>query len=422
MKLNIEYKNIDSVIPYINNTRTHTKEQIEQIKASIKEFGMCTPIGIHNDTIIYGHARIQAMKELGYKEVPTVDLSHLTEAQKKAYTIADNKLALNAGFNEELLKVEIEALQDMNFDIDLLGFDVDELEDLDIGLDDNLDLDESKADEVPEVEENPIIKLGDLIELGHNYQHRVLCGDSTSEDDVRKLFNGDKADITFTSPPYNVGITPHERGKYRNDNDNKPLDEYTSFLNKFTKLSLEVSDFVFSNIQSLSGNKIALITHLYEMRNKYADMMIWDKCKPMQNPAMARRVLNSSFENIYIFSNDATRAIGKKDFRGTIPNIFQLKPNSKREFSDIHKATFDVKLPKLFIDWFVESSVYEPFCGTGTTVIACENAGKKCYGMELDEKYAQVIVQRYVDYTSNPTIKINGKEVDWNKYKDSMGR
>ncbi len=132
MKLNIEYKNIDSVIPYINNTRTHTKEQIEQIKASIKEFGMCTPVGIHNDTIIYGHARIKAMKELGYKEVPTVDLSHLTEAQKKAYIIADNKLALNAGWDEELLKVEIEALQDMNFDIDLLGFDVDEIENLDI--------------------------------------------------------------------------------------------------------------------------------------------------------------------------------------------------------------------------------------------------------------------------------------------------
>ncbi len=129
-KLNIKYKDIDSVIPYINNTRTHTKEQIEQIKASIKEFGMCTPIGIHNDTIIYGHARIQAMKELGYKEVPTVDLSHLTEAQKKAYIIADNKLALNAGWDDELLKVEIEALQDMNFDIDLLGFDIDELDQL----------------------------------------------------------------------------------------------------------------------------------------------------------------------------------------------------------------------------------------------------------------------------------------------------
>jgi len=130
MKLKIEYKNIDEVIPYINNTRTHTKEQIDQIKASVKEFGMCTPIGIHNDTIIYGHARVQAMKELGYKEVPTVDLSHLTEAQKKAYIIADNKLALNAGFDEELLKVEIEALQEMDFDIDLLGFDMDELNEI----------------------------------------------------------------------------------------------------------------------------------------------------------------------------------------------------------------------------------------------------------------------------------------------------
>jgi len=129
-KLNIIYKNIDDVIPYINNTRTHSKEQIDQIKASINEFGMCTPIGIHKDTIIYGHARVQAMKELGYKEVPTVDLSHLTEAQKKAYVIADNKLAINAGWDEELLKVELEALQEMDFNIDLVGFDNCELDDL----------------------------------------------------------------------------------------------------------------------------------------------------------------------------------------------------------------------------------------------------------------------------------------------------
>ena len=129
-KLKIEYKDINSLIPYINNTRTHSKEQIEQVKSSIKEFGMCTPIGIHNNTIVYGHARIQSMKELGYTEVPTLDLSHLTDAQKKAYIIADNKLALNAGWDEELLKVEIEALQEMDFDIDLLGFSMNEFDEI----------------------------------------------------------------------------------------------------------------------------------------------------------------------------------------------------------------------------------------------------------------------------------------------------
>ena len=126
-KLEISYIDIDSVTPYINNTRTHSAGQIDQIKASIKEFGMCTPIGVHDGGIIYGHARVQAMRALGYTEVPTVDLSHLSEAQKKAYIIADNKLALNAGWDEDLLSLEIEALKDMDFDIDLLGFDGEEL-------------------------------------------------------------------------------------------------------------------------------------------------------------------------------------------------------------------------------------------------------------------------------------------------------
>lgn len=415
-------RSVNELIPYVNNTRTHSDEQVQQIASSIKEFGFTNPVLLdENNGIIAGHGRVMGAKLLNMDEVPTITLKGLSEAQIKAYIIADNKLALNAGWDEELLKVEIEALQEMDFNIDLLGFDTEELEE--IGLnDEDLVLDTDKADEVPEVEENPIIKLGDLIELGHNYQHRVLCGDSTSEDDVKRLMDGKKADICFTSPPYNVAITPHENGKYRKDKDDKSTKDYTQFLNDFTKISLKFTDYVFSNIQSLSGNKTALISHIYEMREKYADTMVWDKDKPMQNPAMARRVLNSSFEYVYIFSNDATRAIGKKDFRGTIPNIFQLKSSSKREFSNIHKATFDVELPTLFIDWFVESSIYDSFAGTGTTLIASENKKISFYGMELDEKYAQVIVQRYIDYTSNPMIKINGKEIDWNIYKELEGR
>lgn len=150
-KLKIEYKDIDTLIPYINNTRTHSREQIEQVKSSIKEFGMCTPIGIHDNTIIYGHARIQSMKELGYKEVPTVDLSHLTEAQKKAYIIADNKIALNAGWDEDLLKLELQSLQEMDFDLSLTGFDVEELLDMDI----DLDLVDDNEKENNDFEDNP---------------------------------------------------------------------------------------------------------------------------------------------------------------------------------------------------------------------------------------------------------------------------
>ena len=153
LKLQIVYKPINSILGYVNNTRVHPQEQIDQIKSSIVEFGMCTPIGIHNDTIVYGHGRHEALKQLGYDEVPTLDLSHLTEAQRKAFTIADNKLALNAGWNEELLKIEIESLKELNFDLDLLGFDSLELDDL-LGI----EAEEENNEDEEVIEKNEIVE------------------------------------------------------------------------------------------------------------------------------------------------------------------------------------------------------------------------------------------------------------------------
>lgn len=162
--MKIEYKSINDLIPYVNNTRTHSEEQVKQIASSIKEFGFTNPILIDEQSgIIAGHGRVMAAKKLNINEVPTIILNNLSEAQKKAYIIADNKIALNAGWDEDLLKLEIEALQDMDFNIDLLGFSEEELADLKIDLEDLPELDTDKADEVPEVEENPVIKLGDII-------------------------------------------------------------------------------------------------------------------------------------------------------------------------------------------------------------------------------------------------------------------
>jgi DNA modification methylase len=242
--------------------------------------------------------------------------------------------------------------------------------------------------------------LGDLYEIG---EHRLLCGDSTDSDQVAKLMNGEKADITFTSPPYNVGKTPNGNDKkYLNDNDNKSISEYVSLLDDFTKTALLFSDFVFSNIQSLSGNKIALIEHLYNLRSVYADVMIWDK--KTAEPAMARKVLNSRFEYIYIFSNEAKRSIGKRDFRGTIDNIFELNSRQGKDFAKIHKATFPIQLPEMFIKNFTETSVLDCFCGTGSTMVAAHQLKRKCYGMELDPKYCQVIIDRM--YKLDPTLTI----------------
>lgn len=188
--IEIVYKSVKELVPYARNSRTHSDEQVAQIMASIKEFGFTNPVLTDVDNgIIAGHGRVMASQRLGMEEVPTIELSHLTEAQKKAYIIADNKLALNSGWDEEMLTVEMQELHDIGYDLDLIGFTPEELEEMDINLEGSLEaiIDESKADDVPEVVENPVIKLGDLIELG---QHRLLCGDSTKEDDVKKLMGG----------------------------------------------------------------------------------------------------------------------------------------------------------------------------------------------------------------------------------------
>ena len=243
-----------------------------------------------------------------------------------------------------------------------------------------------------------------------------MCGDSTMIDDVEKLMSGEKADITFTSPPYNAGKTPKEDGKYLNNEDNLESSDYLEFLNSFTKNSLLFSDYVFSNIQSISGNKIALINHLYEMQEFYADTIIWNKGNAQ--PAMARRVLNSAFEYIHIFSNEATRAIGKRDFRGTISNIFELNSRAGKEFSKIHKATFRVELPVMFLENFTESSCLDPFNGTGTTLIACEKKNRNYFGMELDPVYCDVTIKRYMDYTGRDDVTLESTGQKYSELKN----
>jgi len=372
--------NLSKIKPYEKNAKKHPKKQIEQVAASIKEFGFNQAIVIDkNKVIIVGHGRYEAAKLLGLTEVPVLQVE-LSEQQAKSYRLADNKLN-ESDWDIDLAIEELKGLTPEM--LDLTGFDKDLI----------IEPDE-KDDEVPPLPEEPTSKLGDVYQLG---EHRLMCGDSTSIDAVEKLMDGQKADITFTSPPYNAGKTPKENGKYLNDSDDKTLEEYKSLLNTYTILALEHTDYVFSNVQSLSGNKIALIEHLYEMREKFADTIIWNK--ETAQPAMARKVLNSQFEYIHIFSNEAKRTVGKRDFRGTLSNVFSISSKSGKEFAKVHKATFRVEVPSHFIENFTESSVYDPFGGTGTTLIAAEKLKRKCYMMELDPKYTDVIIKRWEDYT-----------------------
>jgi DNA modification methylase len=279
-----------------------------------------------------------------------------------------------------------------------------------------LDIPSFETEEVLEAEEDdfdgtppeePITVLGDLYEIG---EHRLLCGDSTDSDQVAKLMNGQKADISFTSPPYNAGTTPTEvkmgkTSKYANDDDNKTENEYLKLLTDFTNNTLLFSEYSFVNIQSLSGNKTALIDYLYNLKSIYADTLIWNKQNAQ--PAMAENVLNSQFEYIHVFSHKANRAIGTKYFRGTISNVIDISKQTANKVKE-HNATFPMDFASFFVSHFCEKSVIDLFCGSGTTMVASHQLKRKCYGMELDPKYCDVIVKRMIKLDPTLIVKRNG--------------
>ena len=253
------------------------------------------------------------------------------------------------------------------------------------------------------------IVLGDLFEIG---EHRLLCGDSTDSDSVAKLMNGEKAEISFTSPPYNAGTTPTEikmgkTSKYANDSDNKTETEYLKLLIDFTNNTLLFSDYSFVNIQSLSGNRTALIDFLYNMKEYYADTLIWQKQNAQ--PAMAENVLNSQFEYIHVFSHKANRAIGTKRSRGTLSNVLDISKQNKNGVKE-HNATFPIDFAAHFVQNFCENSVLDLFLGSGTTMVASHQLKRKCYGMELDPKYCQVIIDRMRKLEPTIKIKRNGED------------
>jgi DNA modification methylase len=399
---------IGDLVPYINNSRKHSNEQIAQIAASIKEFGWTNPILVDGEKgIIAGHGRLYAAMRLKMEEVPVIELAHLTPTQKKALIIADNKLALNAEWDNELLTIELDELLADGFALEILGFDKDELDKL-------LEPDQVEGltdeDAVPEIPEEPKTKLGDIWVLGN---HRLMCGDSTSIDAVEKLLNSEEVDFLFTSPPYNAGKSESLSGnthttdnKYATYRDDKTQDNYLDFLCGFTNAWLWNAKCLAINIQQLAGNKVAFIEYLNKYKNHFVDMAIWDKGHGA--PAMAQNVMNSCFEYIIFLAQteNPSRAIPVSDFRGTIKNVYNGKPNRNNEFSKIHAATFPVDFPEWAITSFTKPNtiIADCFGGTGTTIIACEKHNRHARLMELDPKYCDVIIKRWQDFTGKQAV------------------
>jgi DNA modification methylase len=400
---------VADLIPYARNSRTHSEEQVTQIAASIKEFGFLNPVIIDGEKgIIAGHGRVMAAKKLGMTELPAVEASHLTDAQRRAYIIADNKLALNAGWDDEMLRVEFAELTEAGFDLDLTGFSLDEIgalqiEEIPPGLTDE--------DAVPEVPAQPVTVEGDVWLLG---RHRLMCGDSTSIDAVDKLMDGQKASICFTSPPYN-GDTKSKHGDYYatdktqkfygNDGfqDNLQSAEYIDFTSTVLGNCFNVVDgYIFWNVSYNANSRFEYIKQIEGFLPNLIEQICWKKTSnfPLKGSMMRQ------WEPVYVFSTHM-RPLGLKEVTG---NHWEISNTGAQHES--HKACFPVALVEKAIAMFsgMANSVLDPFGGSGTSLIAGEKQSCQAFLMELDPKYCDVIIKRWQDFTGKQaTLEATGE-------------
>jgi DNA modification methylase len=340
--------------------------------------------------VIAGNMRLKACQEIGIKEIPTKILPKETSVEKlKAYTIKDNVAFGEHDWNELANSWDVEQLTEWGLDIP--NFDVNNLE--------------AEEDDfaVPDGGTETDIVLGDLFEIG---EHRLLCGDSTDSDQVAKLMNGQKADISFTSPPYNAGT--NVRGKfYENDNDDKTNDDYVKFLYDFTINTLNNSTYSFVNLQILESNKHALIDYQYQLKEQLKDILIWNK--KQYPPHINKGTFGCKWEYVFAFCYESKSRSFPASWQGKFPNVIETENASGNDFAQIHKATFPIAFPAWILDKMdFAQSVIDLFCGTGTTMVASHQLKRKCYGMELDPKYCQVIVDRMKKLDPSLIIKKNG--------------
>lgn len=494
-----DYKKVpvEKLIPYARNSRTHSAEQVDQIAASIKEFGFLNPIITDGDNgIVAGHGRVMAAKKLGLKELPCIDASHLTETQRRAYIIADNKIAINSDWDTEMLRVEFDELKEADFDLELTGFSLDEIEAL---TPDELVEGLTDEDEVPDAPETPVTVLGDVWQLG---DHRVMCGDSTMIDDIDKLTAGEKAQLLHADPPYGMGKASDgvaNDNLYNEDLDRFQMDWWSAFR---TALTDNASAYIWGNapdlwrlwyVGGLGGSE------RLELRNQ----IVWDKkCIPgMKSPGLTQLPITTehclffqigdqflgnvntddfpeSWEPILSYldaeakragvkSSDVKRVCGcgmyghwftKSQFTlipekhycalaDAYPGHFlrhwsEIKgewdrvkggPNSEIQgarsyFDNAHDIMRDVwefprvtgderhshatPKPVAMMERVMKSSLppkglcLEPFGGSGSTLMGAEKTGRRCYTMELQPKYVDVIVRRWQDFTGKDAVHI----------------
>jgi DNA modification methylase len=440
--MKIETLQTTTLIPYARNTRTHSEAQVAQIAGSIREFGFTNPILIDAENgIIAGHGRVMAAQKLGLDKVPCIRLGHLTDTQRRAYIIADNKLALNAGWDEEMLELELAALKSEDFDLSLIGFDESELCELMAETTEG----ETDPDDVPEPPIDPVTVPSDVWVMG---KHRLMCGDSTSIDSVQKLMNGSQADLVWTDPPYNVALgmneTPEEakRRNRRTDGLTVMNDELTD--SDFKQFLLDVYSSFYSVMKEgaciyvahSDSERVNFTQSFKDSGFKLSQILIWVK----QSGALSRQDFNWQHEPIiygwkegaaHYFCGDFTRTtvidddVSIKDMKKEqlVELIKEMRAGSKSTAlrhdrptkSDLHPTMKPVSLVQRMIEWSSRPSetVLDLFGGSGSTMIACHKTGRHARLMELDPKYCDVIVKRWQDFAGKQAIhEASGKTFD----------
>jgi DNA modification methylase len=378
----IEWQSVDKLIPYAKNARTHSDEQVAQIAGSIKEFGFNNPVLVDKDnSIIAGHGRLMAARKLGMDKVPVVQLGHMTEAQRKAYVLADNRIALNSGWDAGMLSLELQDLKD-DIDLSLLGFDPDELDALLNPIEETEGL--TDEDAVPDVPDEPKTKLGDIYILGN---HRLMCGDSTSIDAVEVLMDGQKADMVFTDPPYGVDY------KGINNDSRDGLEDLLrgAFANYIATAKSGASIYCFHS------DRCADVFHkVFREFFHFSSMIIWAK----NSLTLSQTDYQSQHEPcLYGWMDNGSHSWHS-----------DRKQTSLWKFDKERVVGHTTPKPVALVEKAITNSskggdlVIDLFGGSGSTLIAAEKIGRCARLMELDPKYCDVIVQRWEEFTGKKAV------------------
>lgn len=392
---------VSKLVPYVNNARTHNAQQITKLRSSLREFGFINPVIIDREyNVIAGHGRILAAKEEGIEEVPCVFVDYLTLAQKKAYILADNRMAMDAGWDEELLRVEVEALQAESFDVGLTGFDEKDIAELFAGEDGDAQDDDFDVDE--ELQKPPVSQSGDVWLLGN---HRLICGDSTKEETYAVLMDGRKANLIVTDPPYNVNYEG-SAGKIQNDNmENDKFYQFLldAFLNMEKAMADDASIYVFhADTEGLNFRKAFSDAGFY-----LSGTCIWKK----QSLVLGRSPYQWQHEPcLYGWKKKGKHQWYSDRKQTTIWEFDKPKKNGDHPtMKPIPLISYPIKNSSMS-----NCIILDPFGGSGSTLIACEQLGRICHTIELDEKYCDVIVKRYIEQVGsadNISVIRDGKTI-----------